>query len=668
MMSTSDANALTSRARIEHLESDVSSLWTIVRNLETKLGCVPTEVAPPPQPQPQPQPQLETENTGDPQPQDKPNDADDDFDSNASDLSPTNPPSHLLQLFDNGLLISYGQGRDSATPSRHAASLHKAQGSSALRRLMPSRENMLTITAHASSWLSLYYALFPMINFPKTSDEMLSQYDKLQDPNEDPVAVAALLLSVAITVQQAPDDTAGRAAESIKDASSFIRDVSDSVERIVISDNGLAGSLEGIETTILFLRLQLGRARVRKMWLLLRRVIALAELIGLPRAPIAIASHQKSLEGTSRGAQSGASTSLAASWERKAEVWECICAVDRVTSMIWSLPLATGNYPLPKRPIVDSQGQVNPQSYLYNLADIASRVLELDNIYSSGKPLMELFNAVIGTDQELRSLASLTPESWLNIHWPELSIDALLQYWHQYLTVRTHLQLAIKYDGCQQFAFNFISCLDACQELVRRYVSIRPILPAGFFANQVIDLQAFTATVFLLLASYRTTRGSGTFPQAVDVNVTAGLVDQVVRMMGLAADSAGGNFAHQAADAVRSLSSLLQQPHTSESQSITLSLPLVGRIHVSRRSYATKAVPKQPCPTLSQQLEGPWQTTASSDGPSPAAQAMPFRSSDLDSIDSLSYSMEISDNYPFLTDETLESEQWLTWTGWDGNG
>ena len=383
---------------------------------------------------------------------------------------------------------------------------------------------------------------------------------------------------------------------------------------------------------------------------------------------MAVASTQESLTDASGAAQPGASPSLVRWRRKKAEVWESICAVDRITSMMWSLPLATVNYPLPKRLIVDAQGQVNPQSYLYNLADIASRVLELDNIYSSGRPLMELFNAVISTDQELRSLASVTPKTWQKINWPELSIDALLQSWHQYLTVRTHLQLALKYDEGQQFAFNFIACLDACQELTRRYVSMRPNLPAGFFANRVIDLQAFTATVFLLLASYRTTRSSGTFPQAVDVSVTTSLVNEVVSIMVFAADRAGGDMAHQAAEAIRSLSSLLQQPQTSESQKITMSLPLIGRIHVSRKSYAAKAVPKQPYPTPSEQSQGPWQPTASNAGSDPAAQAMPFRSSDLNLMDSLSYSMEIPESYPFLTDETLGNEQWLTWTGWDGSG
>ena len=243
MIPTSDAIERTSRARLGHLECDVAGLWAAVRNLETKLGCVSTEAAHPLQSPSQ------TESAGGPH--NKPDD--DDSDSTASDLSQTNPPTHLLQLFDNGLLGSNGDG--SAFLSRHAPSLHKAHRSSALRALLPSREDMLTITASASSWLSLYNALFPMINFIKTSDEMLSQYDKLQDPNAGPVAVAALLLSIALTVQQAPDDTAGRAVGSIRNVSSFVKHVSDRVERIVVSDDTLAGTLEGMETTLLFIRL-----------------------------------------------------------------------------------------------------------------------------------------------------------------------------------------------------------------------------------------------------------------------------------------------------------------------------------------------------------------------------------------------------------------------------
>ena len=246
-MTTSDAIGATSRARIEHLENEVLSLWTTVHNLEAKLDSFSSQITSHHQPPPQ------TETAAAPQAKSRTDDSEIDSNSSVSDLTPTHPPTHLLQLFDNGVLGSHEDA--SATTSRDTISPHKARGTSALRSLMPSRDDMLTITAHTSSWLSLFNAFFPINNLIKTSDEMLSQYDKLQNPNADPVAIAALLISVAMTVQEAPNDTTGRAAESIRDASLFVKDVSDSVERIVISEDILAGSLDGIQTTLLFIRL-----------------------------------------------------------------------------------------------------------------------------------------------------------------------------------------------------------------------------------------------------------------------------------------------------------------------------------------------------------------------------------------------------------------------------
>jgi hypothetical protein len=224
----------TSRARIQHLESDVSRLWAVVRNLEAHTGHVPTEPAiwPPDLPQTESTDGLHN----------KPSDDDSD-----SDASPTGTPSHLLQLFDNGLLDCSGEGCD--PPSRGVKSSHQVEKSSELRHLLPSREDMSTIKTYASWWLSMQNALFPSINLIETGEEMMLQYDLLQDPNTDLVTLANYLLSVAITVQQ------GGAVESIRDVSSFVKAVSDSVERIVISDDVLSGTLEGIETVLLFLRL-----------------------------------------------------------------------------------------------------------------------------------------------------------------------------------------------------------------------------------------------------------------------------------------------------------------------------------------------------------------------------------------------------------------------------
>ena len=140
----------------------------------------------------------------------------------------------------------------------------------------------------------------------------------------------------------------------------------------------------------------------------------------------------------------------------------------------------------------------------------------------------------------------------------------MLQYWQKYFTVRTHFQLAlIHYGQDQQFACNFVACLEACQDLSRRYVSLRPVAPPGFFANWVIGMQGFTGAVFLQLASYRIKHGFGSelSLHGFDADMVADLVDSCT-------DVAGQNFAQQAANLVRSLDSLLRRPSVTETQRI----------------------------------------------------------------------------------------------------
>jgi hypothetical protein len=233
MMPASDAVRVTSRTRIGHLENDVASLRNAVQSLEMRLGSMPTETSAPLHLSSE----IQTDSKS----------SDDDSDSIASDLDPANTPSHLFPLFENGLLGSHA-AKTTIPPD------HMHRRTSVLRQLMPSREDMLTITSLASTWMALQNGLFPMTSLTKTSAEMLSQYDKLQNPDTDLVDIVALLLSVAITVQKAPDHTAGQ-TKSIKDASIFIKEVSDTVERIFILDDTLSCTLEGIKTTLIFLRL-----------------------------------------------------------------------------------------------------------------------------------------------------------------------------------------------------------------------------------------------------------------------------------------------------------------------------------------------------------------------------------------------------------------------------
>lgn len=249
MRRTAETVSGTSRARLKHLEDEVSSLWNVIRQLQGRIGS--GDVGP------HSRLTLQSGAAAHPpveSPNDNPSDEDEDFDSDGSGLTTTNTPSHLLNLFDNGLLDS--ESRGSLTASRHHSNPKHSHSISSFRNLMPSREVMMRIVGYASPWLMVYNALFPQTNMMRTGQDLLTQYDKLRSTDADLLEVASLLVTVAMTVQQFPDDFLGDSPDRIRDPSAFIKDVTDLVERVVVNDDVLAGTLDGIGTTLLYLRLQ----------------------------------------------------------------------------------------------------------------------------------------------------------------------------------------------------------------------------------------------------------------------------------------------------------------------------------------------------------------------------------------------------------------------------
>lgn len=83
---------------------------------------------------------------------------------------------------------------------------------------------------------------------------MLAKYESVQSPDAHPCAVAICLLATAITAQQTPATVVPKLM-GIKDLHAFPREVSAVVEETIVNNSALGGTMEGIEATLLFLRL-----------------------------------------------------------------------------------------------------------------------------------------------------------------------------------------------------------------------------------------------------------------------------------------------------------------------------------------------------------------------------------------------------------------------------
>lgn len=278
---TFDAVQLSSRDRIRQLEDQVGSLWSVVRRLDASAQHDTIHVSrdastdrpyytfqktPPHHNRAQSGEASslileEQAASGETLDDDTPASSDtDDSEPDGFNLLPSTQPSHLRQLFDNGLL----DAQDSRDASWQTSDYSGYQSASKtfltvarrqLQSILPPRDDVATIAGFSFPWMSIYNALFPRIRFMATAEEMLAQYDELCTPNANPMSLANLLISLALSIRQIPEADLKPLVPGIPDVSRFIGDVAEVVDRTIASNDTLAATLEGIETSLLFIRL-----------------------------------------------------------------------------------------------------------------------------------------------------------------------------------------------------------------------------------------------------------------------------------------------------------------------------------------------------------------------------------------------------------------------------
>ncbi|KXT04575.1 hypothetical protein AC578_8702 [Pseudocercospora eumusae] len=576
----------------------------------------------------------------------------------------TTGPSHLKFLFDNTLIGPDQRYAEGSQERRPCSKRYADQSRAKLQHYLPTRDDVAAISSYAPPWMSLYYQLFPTTSTQGSRDQLVTKHESMFREDVDPVVLAQYLLSFAITARQVPERSIVLSLEQKgwKDIASYVQDLMQAVEHTVVAHTGLASTIEGISTTVLYLRLQLGFGAVKTLWLTLRRTIAIAELIGLPRA------------WYHRPMPHAASTLIDGVTDKIA-LWESICATDRLASMMFNLPPATATHRFPRKQIVDSSGTVLAQPYMFELAGIAMRVQELDEAYTIGSTQEEIYEKILNMDKDLRSLKSSTPISWWKEEFTFLSADALVQFWNYYLTARIHLHPAMSNDDHDQYSYSRISCVEACHALSRRYANVRTALPAGFFVCRIIDMQIFTAGTFLLLSSYGQLQAQNSDrhvfqpPQDREREDRLQSVERMVQTMEFVQNQAGSEFAREAAAALRALWSHFKHDTPTNAQGITLTIPLLGKIHIGRKDK-----PKAQAPTAqAQSLQSMPQTatnTQATNGdftiPVDAQEgSMPVSSTQPEDTGTMPWLMELDMNAttlqdPFWVDDFGQFDQWMS--------
>lgn len=323
---------------------------------------------------------------------------------------------------------------------------------------------------------------------------------------------------------------------------------------------------------------QLSQGKFEKVWLRLRHVIAIAELVGIPKA--ARAAQRTVVNGTGDASQ-----------PQSAQLWEMICSIDRILAMILNLPPATARLQQMARQAVTLDGVVQVHAYLTRLTDIACRVQTLDDMITAEGSIAEAYATALELDGELKVLASHVPKFWWHHEDPEnVKPEHIVQSLHFYITVRVHLPFCMRGHPDDEYVFSRLACLSACENVARRFQLLRRILPSGMFLSRVLDLQAFTVTVVLLLMSHSWPSADRMGMEANKARIERRIVEVVNLLEEKSRDSPGSTFVQHGLVTIRSLCALLQDdPQGSNVQQLRLKVPLLGTVHVRRHGDRAQA-------------------------------------------------------------------------------
>ncbi|KAL3473853.1 hypothetical protein BJX99DRAFT_190369 [Aspergillus californicus] len=554
---------LPSRYRIAQLESQVNRLTKIVSGFEGHLGG---------------QSSIPPDNKAD-----TPGSENSDAESSASEILIAEEPSQIRSLFQNDWLSVDTRRQDEHRQERREkASAHLLESvRPALQKLIPSKEEMGDMMICTYDWLQMIHSMLPQPSVPSSHQELLQRYEEMCGPDVDVVALASWLLTLAITAQQVSQQGHRTDAEATNAQRRihFSRVVSDVVESMVMTHDRLVGTLPGLGMSIHFIRLQMGRGNPQRAWLKLRHVVAIAELMGLPKAA-QLARIKKSNGTIDEVVQN-----------EKVQLWDLICTIDRLAGMLINLPPYTRRYPLITPSTITIDGVVQTSVYIRRLVDITPKIHDMEELSATQGSTTKLYTSALEIAREARELASQTPKSWWIISMAdELRPDHIVQFIHYAIVMKAHLPVAIRQDHSEEYLYSRLACMDACESVANRYQFLRRKLPSGFFTLRLLDLQVFTAMVLLLLTSHNCPSLDRRSFQIDKVRLE-GVVAQVINLMEeKSKDGVGSDFAERGAKTIRALRDLLQQDdaNIARVQELTVNVPLMGKIHI-RRNLPTQA-------------------------------------------------------------------------------
>ncbi|KAI9871643.1 MAG: hypothetical protein M1830_002658 [Pleopsidium flavum] len=510
----------------------------------------------------------------------------------------------LLSLFDNAVLRrqsdqdSYSSSDDvtHSTPGtthlENVASIGKVRSKrtqvrQTLLSLLPSPADLEAILKTTDAWWSNCCCLFPELS-AAADQKTLQQFVSWGFEHDNPVIVAFALLCLAMSLQEIPHEGIGFSLNLPLSPQDLMNHYLTVVERFIISDSEYARSHEGIEVIAFQAKTYVNLGQPRKGWILFRRAITFAQLMGLHRNRLTFANDSNNRRQRRQGA------------------WWFLCEIDRYMSLLLDLPyaVADGQNDLDTE-IATGNGIMPAVVYRRKLSAIAGRVI--DRNQASSPPSLSLTLDLV---EKLDDLAKAMPDDWWNITSAgatgrtgsnEFYECLMAQFWHHQIKAFLHLPFMLQSASDCRFEYSRLACLDASRDLIQTYHIMRLNDGAAFYMCKVIDFVGFTAAVLLLLSLLgygRINVAHKAQPEEKDLHLIYVTMDILRR----ASSENGSTVAAQALQVLETLSAALNENGSRDGGSRPkwnrkLIVPYFGTITISSgSSFSTSKTPSSQSP------------------------------------------------------------------------
>ncbi|KAF2874479.1 hypothetical protein BDV95DRAFT_487963 [Massariosphaeria phaeospora] len=427
--------------------------------------------------------------------------------------------------------------------------------------LLPSQHDANVIFESSNGWTILNGVYKPSKNLFVNEDVGSYALNMTAVAKEPLITIARTLLHFAVCISSLPPEFDTSRLEQMWSLDAAMQNYVSTVSSLVTSSDEQMLTLPGLETLMLLALYHMNNANLRQAWLVNRRALNLAHLMGLHRI-----------------LEQAETTPPIEAVESAKFIWRSFVDLDRYIGLHLRLPFASNDYPCPK----------NADSYLAHRCKLASICRQIGELDREVTP--QAYVQALAIDEKLEAMMKEQSKEFWDVpnvpstaRTPESAAvleRLIVQIWHFEMKVFIHLPYLLRASRESRYEYAKITALQASRNIVMRWFALRN---AGItqaccrFGEIAVFMATVTLALDILIEMGMKEPGEVKKTKSNDFAMVCRVISEMEK---LAKSSSREQIAARSAIVIKKILSSLD-PSTRNAGKSRLTIPYFGTIEVN---------------------------------------------------------------------------------------